>query len=110
MTEFKHFQFMLLERLIWIEAWNKDENPRLWRFIASSVTFCLNSVQVRNTASKLRFGLIPCLIDRYSIFFRMSPQRATLKKSLCSLSCLLTDFIDFQFMLPTASHLDKGVE
>ena len=110
MTEFKHFQFMLLERLIWIKDWNKDENSRLWRFIASSVTFCFKFCAGSKYCLKASFRINSLFDWQVLNFFRMSPQRAMLKKSLCSLSCLLTEFIDFQFMLPRACDLDRGVE
>ena len=96
MTEFKDFQFMLLERLIWIKDWNKDENSRLWRFIASSVTFCFKFCAGSKYCLKASFR-INSLFDWQKLkIFRMSPQTTRyVKKSLCSLSCLLTEFIDF---------------
>ena len=79
-----------------IKDWNKDENSRSWRFIASSVTFCFKFCAGSKYCLKASFR-INSLFDWQKLkIFRMSPQTTRyVKKSLCSLSCLLTEFIDF---------------
>ena len=73
----------------------------------------LNYVQFQSTTSKLRlnFRLIPFFFYWHVLkFFRMSPQRAMLKKFRVP-AFLRNDRIQtFSVYAPRASHLDKGLE
>ena len=40
-----------------IKDWNKDENSRLWRFIASSVNFCFKFCAGSKYSLKASFGI-----------------------------------------------------
>ena len=84
MTEFKHFQFLLVERLIWIKDWNEDENWRSWRFIASSVTFCFKFCAVSKYYLKASFWIHSLFEWHVLRFFRIFPQHALLKKNACA--------------------------